>query len=387
MASRRRAVRLPYDGNDLPMLDNHCHRLVQDPPVSSPAVYRRAFTESPADADHHVPSSVPYLRLVRELAERWGCEPTEEAVVSVRASMTPADAAHDLMGDAGFSALLADDGFPAGAVMDQDLMARCANTKVRNILRIEPVIERLLLHCGNVVSLESALSHAVAASIADGTVGLKTVIAYRSGLDIRRWPSAEIEISFQAARRRLRQGSTRVAEKPLLDHLVRLAMREASRYDIPVQVHTGYGDRDVDLRAANPLHLRNLLEDSSLQTARLVLLHGSCPFTREAAYLASVYPQVYLDLAYGIPFMSTPELEAMTRQALGMAPLSKIMVSTDAAAIPELFWRGARMARYCVSRAVADLVSGLDLTVAQASRAVAAILDGNARRLYRLEER
>jgi hypothetical protein len=382
-------VTLTYEADALPMLDNHCHRLAQAPPVHSLADYRCLFSESPDPdmADQHVPCSVPYLRLIRELAERWGCDPTEEAVLGARAAMTPDGAASDLMGDANFSALLADDGFPGGAVMGDDQMARYAGAKVHNILRLEPLIERLLGRSRTAASLEDAVSRAIAASVAVGTVGLKTVVAYRTGLQIRSWPAAEIEDAFHAAKARASQGDRRVRDKPLLDHLVRAALREAIRHDVPVQVHTGYGDPDVDLRQANPLHLRDLLEDPMLRESRLVLLHGACPYTREGAYLASLYPQVQLDLAYGIPFMSAPELLAMTRQALGMAPLSKIMASTDAGTIPELFWRGARMARTCVSRAVAELAASGDLTRRQAAGAVEAILDGNARRLYRLGAR
>lgn len=48
----------------------------------------------------------------------------------------------------------------------------------------------------------------------------------------------------------------------------------------------------MDLRLANPLNLRNLLEDKRFTKNRLVLLHVSYPFSKEASYLASVYPQV-----------------------------------------------------------------------------------------------
>lgn len=53
-----------------------------------------------------------------------------------------------------------------------------------------------------------------------------------------------------------------------------------------------FGDKDLDLRLSNPLHLRNLLEDSRFSKSQIVLLHASYPFCKEASYLASVYPQV-----------------------------------------------------------------------------------------------
>lgn len=53
-----------------------------------------------------------------------------------------------------------------------------------------------------------------------------------------------------------------------------------------------FGDKDLQLELANPLHLRAILEDPLFAKSRLVLLNGSYPFMREASYLASVYSQV-----------------------------------------------------------------------------------------------
>nr|KAJ0200914.1 hypothetical protein LSAT_V11C600298710 [Lactuca sativa] len=50
-----------------------------------------------------------------------------------------------------------------------------------------------------------------------------------------------------------------------------------------------FGDKDLDLRLANPLHLQNLLKDPRFLDSRIVLLHASYPFSREASHLASIY--------------------------------------------------------------------------------------------------
>lgn len=55
---------------------------------------------------------------------------------------------------------------------------------------------------------------------------------------------------------------------------------------------TRFGDKDLDLRLANPLHLRSVLEDKRFSKCCIVLLHASYPFSKEASYLASIYPQV-----------------------------------------------------------------------------------------------
>ena len=56
-------------------------------------------------------------------------------------------------------------------------------------------------------------------------------------------------------------------------------------------IDISFGDKDLDLRLTNPLHLRDVLGDKRFSKSRLVLLHASYPFTKEASYLASVYPQ------------------------------------------------------------------------------------------------
>ena len=53
-----------------------------------------------------------------------------------------------------------------------------------------------------------------------------------------------------------------------------------------------FGDKDLDLRKCNPLHLRAVLEDERFAKCQIVLLHASYPFSKEASYLASVYSQV-----------------------------------------------------------------------------------------------
>lgn len=62
---------------------------------------------------------------------------------------------------------------------------------------------------------------------------------------------------------------------------------------IYVFVPTRFGDKDLDLRLCNPLHLRSVLEDKRYSKCRVVLLHASYPFSKEASYLASVYSQVH----------------------------------------------------------------------------------------------
>jgi predicted TIM-barrel fold metal-dependent hydrolase len=114
----------------------------------------------------------------------------------------------------------------------------------------------------------------------------------------------------------------------------------------------------------------------------VVLLHSCWPYVREGAYLASVYGNAFLDLSYAIPFLSIGEMRSMTRAALGVAPISKLMYSSDGARVPELHWLGARDGRRLLSGALGELVDDGDLGQDEARRAGERILRDTAAGLY-----
>src|SRR5262249_57532054 len=110
------------------------------------------------------------------------------------------------------------------------------------------------------------------------------------------------------------------------DYLLRLALDAAARQTLPVQFHTGFGDTDVDLLQANPLLLRPLLETRRFASVPFVLLHAAYPYVRELSYLASVYPNVYLDLGLAIPHVAS-DLPAVDRQPLTLPPTPPLLFS------------------------------------------------------------
>jgi predicted TIM-barrel fold metal-dependent hydrolase len=136
---------------------------------------------------------------------------------------------------------------------------------------------------------------------------------------------------------------------------------------------------------ANPLHLRAVLGHRPYRGMRVVLLHECYPYTRQGGYLAAVYEHVYLDLSYGIPFLSYGEMLAFTRAALGVAPTSKLLYSSDAVGIPELHWISALDGRRILGQTLGESVAYGDLTRSEAEIAARAVLHDNAVRLYHLD--
>lgn len=376
------------DLSGIPIIDNHCHGLYRDQGPFDPPAWRRFFTEShdPNMVRDHVTSTVFYRRMLRDLAGFLGCEPLEEAVLAVRRVRDSGELTGSLLQAAHIDALLVDGGYPPPErVLPDAELAQISGCRVLPVLRLETLMERLIAEHDTLAGVREALGAALFDLRGQGYVALKSIAAYRTGLDIRTWLGEDVGHAFAAARREvLEQGSLCLAQKPLLDTLLHVAFTEAAKQEIPVQFHVGYGDSDADLLLGNPLLLRPVLEDPAYRGLPVVLLHACYPYTREGGYLASVYEQVYLDLSYGIPFLGYSEMLAFTRTALGIAPVSKLLYSSDGVGIPELHWSGALNGRRVLGAALGELVEQGELSGPEAEAAGAAILAGNAPRLYRL---
>ncbi len=250
-----------------------------------------------------------------------------------RTSLDVEEYAASLLQATGTDWLLVDDGFPApGTGIEWERLGELAGARARPILRIE--------------TRGADASGHVTRARADGFAALKTIAAYRGGLD-------------------------RVSE-----HVVAaLDANEATGDPLPVQVHCGFGDSDLHLARADPSHLKPLIE--RFRETPFVLLH-CYPFVREAGWLAHVYANVYLDLSLTIPHVFRPAEQL--REALELAPVSKLMYASDAARTPELYFLAAKWWR----EALAEVLSEA-LPPDEAEHAGRAILRENALALYKLE--
>jgi hypothetical protein len=376
------------DLTSVPVVDNHCHGLYAAQTASDVQAWRGHFTESraPRMREVHAGQTLFYRRLICELAAFFDCAPEEAAVLAARGALAQDALISALLRAAHIEALLIDQGYPPRDLLLPDAeVTRLAGCRTMPMLRLELLMQGLIAQYETLAAVEEALRAALADVRGAGYVALKSIVAYRTGLEIRVWEREEAEAAFAVARWEVSEkGALRLAHKPLLDTLLHIAFTEAARQEMPVQFHTGYGDTDADLRLANPLHLRAVLETPRYRGMPVVLLHACYPYTREGGYLAAVYEQVYLDLSYGIPFLSYDEMAAFTRAALGVAPYTKLLYSSDAVGVPELHWLSAISARRVLGEALGECVARDELSAAEAQTVGAALLKENAVRLYRL---
>lgn len=112
--------------------------------------------------------------------------------------------------------------------------------------------------------------------------------------------------------------TARVLDDWLFHHFMRLA----SKYDIPVQLHTGHlaGIRN-DIVKANAVNLTSVLELH--QDVRFDLFHGNWPYMDEFLFLGKNYPNVWLDLCWVQSIDPVYCIELMKR-AVMTVPHSKL---------------------------------------------------------------
>jgi len=370
----------------IPILDHHAHSLLRCPPATS-GDWLHFFTES-ADPDlvsQHVPHTLFFQFAVKALAGLLGCDPTPEAVLAGRDKIGQRGWAERLIQDAGITGMLIDYGFQNKGNYTHDELKEILPCRIAPILRLETLAQELILRFDTLAQVRDVLRAEVEGAKNAGYVALKSVIAYRTGLKIREWPRSEVEAAFERTKASARRdGHIRLADQPLNDTLVLDSLDIAERQRFPVQFHTGYGDADVDMLAANPLNFRPLLQSGKYAHVPWVLLHQSYPYVREAGYLASIYANVYADLSLAIPF-AVSETDALLTQLLGLAPTSKLLFASDGFSVPELFWLGAKVGRIGLERVLSLQVDNGVLSVDEAYKTAEQILFRNSERLYRLE--
>lgn len=389
-----------------PAVDHHVHGFRRDAVPMQAETFRRLFTESDFAEIHatHVPGQVAYrwgVRLLwahlvgpgtapdadaedleRELRRRWGGRPFR-------------DYATALLRDAGVEAMLVDDGIWPEQMYTCAELAQWLPCTVRRVLRLEAVAGELLPDAASATDLRDALIAVIRreAERPGGIVGLKSIAAYRTGLDVQRSDAASAQAAFRRVKEEAERawadagGSSagprrpvRLADKPLNDWLLWGALEEAARQELPVQFHVGHGDRDADLRLSNPLHLRAILEEPKFRRVPIVLLHNY-PYVGEAAYLAHIYPNVFGDVSLAIP-QAGALAGSLIAEFLGLASTRKLLFASDAHSLPEFHWLGNRLWRRSLGEVLSRLVEQGFLDAREAVTIVHDVMAGNARRVY-----
>jgi hypothetical protein len=332
-------------------------------------------------ADGFTDSTVYALALRRWLAAHLGCEPTRGAVTAAREAALQADAVaytRGLMEAAGVVAILSDEGYPQPPIPADEFAATIGVT-VHRVTRLEPWI--LHHRDGSFDDLVSGVEAEATQAAADpNCVAYKSVVAYRTGLDVGNPSSSDAEAAF-ARWRDDEWAETRERAKPVRDFLIRRTLAIAKTHGRPFHFHCGGGDPDINLAYAGPKSIFPLLVD--VQDQPVVLVHSGYPWIREAAYIASVLPNVYLELSELIPW-GWGQVEWALEMLVGTVPAAKLLYGSDEAGEPEAFWASALLARSALERVLGRFVDRDYVSVDDAQELGGLVLSGACRRLHAL---
>ena len=364
---------------DLPIVDHHVHGALRA------AVDRPTFESMITEGPRPHSAGTAFDSQVGFAIRRW-CAPLLDLEPHApadeywerRCALGEEEVNRRLLGAAGTATYLIETGYLGDVVVTPEEHAEVSGAAAREVVRLETVAEGLLEGVGSAAAFVAEYP-SVLAEASRSAVGTKSIIAYRAGFDVDPARPEDAEV-IRAVDRVLTSaaGRGRVDDPVLLRYLLWCGVDRG----LPLQLHSGYGDPDLDLHRANPLLLMPWLRQVEPTAVPVMLLHNY-PYHREAGYLAQVFDNVYFDIGLGLNYAGSqsPQLIA---ESLEVAPFSKQLYSSDAWGPSELHLLGSLLWRRGITRVIGQWVRDGDWSARDAERVLYLIGHENARRVYRL---
>ncbi|WP_230421000.1 amidohydrolase family protein [Actinomadura soli] len=368
----------------LRLIDHHCHG------VLGRDLDHAEFGELLTEAESAGPPGVSMFDTQVGFALRRWCPPVlgldahaePDAYLARRAELGAAEVNRRFLDAAGLRALCVDTGYTPQSILGPPDLGRLAGAEAHEIVRLESVAERVAADGVDAARFADEVRTRVQEHDA---VGAKSIAAYRAGLELPGERPSPAEVTAAAGRlmraaeperagEPMRAGAPRVCDEVLHRFLVWCAVDAG----LPVQFHVGYGDADADLRRGDPLLLIELLR--AMDPVPAMLLHNY-PFHRHAGYLAQVLPNVYVDAGLATHNLGH-RAPVLIAELLELAPFGKVLYSSDAFGLAELYHLGALLFRRGLAGFLAGGVDDGAWTAADAERVAGLIASGNARRVY-----
>ena len=369
----------------LPAIDQHCHGVARG--ELGAAEFDDLLTESerPQPPGGNVFDAPVGVMLRSVCGPLLGLDPDVGGAdyLSRRGELGASEVSRILLEAAGIDTYVVDTGFRSADITSPAELAGITGARSAEIVRLEAVAEALAEAGTGAAGFMDAFSTELASQLQQA-VGVKSIIAYRYGLDFD--PARPEPASIRrAADEWLRQGQQKGRFRMDNAVLLRAILWAAVDAGKPIQVHVGYGDTDITMYRCDPTQMTGFLRATMNTGPAITLLHNY-PFIREAGYLAQVYPHVYFDTGAVLHFTGPSYLTAV-RESLELAPFSKLLFSTDAFGLPEFYTLGARLQRAGLARVFGEWLAAGTISAGDARRYLEMIMGGNARRVYALEPR
>ena len=362
-----------------PLVDHHCHGLVRR------ELDRDAFESllnEGSGAGRHGTSA--FESMVGLAVRRWCapvldvpelCDPDD--YLARRVELGAAEVDRRFLRASQVSDFVVDAGFEPEPICSPGDLAQLAGGRAHEVVRLERLAQNLLAGGVEADDLPARFVEELKASTA---VGAKSIAAYRTGLELSATKPDEGAVC--AALRALRPGADGTVR--IVDHAVTSWLAwTAIEAGLPLQIHVGYGDADIDLHRCDPLLLSGFLRGTREREVPVLLLHNY-PFHRHASYLAQVFDHVFIDLS-----LIVHNTGALSRQVIAetleLVPFGKLLYASDAFGLSELYHLGSLLFRRGLADCLGRLIESGDMGLEDAQRLALLVSSQNARRVYHLE--
>jgi uncharacterized protein len=362
------------------LIDHHVHGAFNKP--VDRATFEASINEGSTDP---VPDFMTMFDSPLGLAIRRWCAPVlglprhaaPDDYWARRSELGPDELTAAMLAGAGVARWVVDTGFKGDMLTTLDQLTELSGRPASEILRLERLTEDLLEAGTDPDDFPAAFRAAMQeAANSQHIVGTKTIAAYRTNFDID-WSRPTDMTVVEHARTLASQGNGLRVDDPVL---IAFGVHEAAEHGLPIQVHVGFGDRDLDLNRTDPLLLLPLLR--AMTPVPVLLLH-CYPFHRQAGYLAQAFDHVNFDVGLAINYLGSRST-ALVGEALDTAPFAKQLYSSDAFGPPELHLLGAVLWRRAMGLVLGEWVRTGECGEQDAIAIVDMIGVHNAARVYSL---
>jgi len=396
--------------SDFPIFDNHTHTLDPNATKIEPIELAREFLhgfgdilpENPDPLDRmkygysdelnlHIANMGCVHAMVNHLARLFDCEPTLEAVTAERNKLTAG-------GIDSYVKLLYTDANIQGTVVDSllpmnDKLIDLFPCKVLRLFKLDVPYFKLVAEKDSYREVKEAIQARIEYAVkTEGYIGIKCHIAEMFTLDARPVYDEEASKAFAAAK-----ANDREAMFTIYLGIFTATMLQCQELNVPLHIHTGVTGltstigwpnysgfrREGHANSSDPFLLMNFLTEPQFMNTKLVLLHTSFPWVRNAAMMAHDFPHVWVDLGWTIPWVSLGSSQVV-EEVLSIAPHSKIMLGSGQHGIPEIAWLSGKILKSALKAVLTNAVMSDYISEQQAYNTAEMLCYGNAKRLYSL---
>jgi predicted TIM-barrel fold metal-dependent hydrolase len=369
---------------DLPLIDHHCHGV--SPVELDFAAFQALFSESyrPAPAGTTEFQKPLGLAIRRFCAPILDLEPScpAETYVERRLALGAAEVNRRFLQGSGLQSLLIDTGHRSASILGIEDMAVAAARPTHEIVRIEAVIEEIAKSGISAERFPDAVAE-ILAERAKSAVGLKTIVAYRCTFKIDQTAPSHSEVVSAADRwfsAAAMAEKWRLSDPTIIRHGLWVGGDLCRQRRFPMQVHVGFGDPDIYMHACDPSHFTDFIAAMETWEVPITLLHNY-PFQREAAWLSEVFQNVYYDVGVILNF-AAPMSANILGEALEMGKFSKLLYSSDAFGLSELYYLGALLFRRGLKKCLDRWLEEDFCSLADADELIQLVATANAKRIY-----